>query len=233
MSFSRENTVELIAKDSSKMSYVKETDEKNNRRLYFKVQNLIKNVKIQKYTKVGQEIFSEGISFFGGITGKNALQLEKIRNVKLRIELLQSKRITLKNQYNPEDIMSDLYVCAISELGGNFTPEMKSIYDELKLEYADKNITEESVYKLACKKIEDSQSYLPILHKEKTKGIFADTRVQIEFYKLENSKLENEIILERGKSQFETFSSDNEALKRIIPVNVKNSNYNNQTKSKL
>ena len=196
----------------------------SNQELYFRVQNIIKNAKIQKYAKEGEEISSDGISFWGGITGKNNLQLEKMKNVKLRIELLQSKKIEIKDEYKSEDMLADLYVCAISELGGKFTEEMKNIYDKIKLEYADSKITEESVYKLACKKMESNQSYLPIIHQEKPKGIFGDTKVQIEFYKLENKKLENEIILERGKGQFKTFSYENKSmvLNPIIPTNVKN-----------
>lgn len=193
-------------------------ENKNNisQDLYFKVQNVIKNVKIQKYAEEGQEIANEKFSFLGGFTGKNSLQLEKIKNVKLRIELLQSQKIDVKEEYQLEDMMADLYMCAITELGGNFTEEMQILYNKIKNENINENISEEDVYKLACKKIEESQSYLPIIHEEKPKGIFADTKVQIKFYKLENQKLENEIISERGKSRFETFSCCN----KIIPVSV-------------
>lgn len=199
-------------------------DNKSFEDLYLKVQDVIKNVKIQKYVKEGQEIANEGISFFGGITGKNTLQLEKIRNVKLRIELLQSQKPEIKEEYELKDMMVDLYMCAISELGGNFTEEMKNLYDRIKEENTKEDISKENVYKLACKKIENSQSYLPIIHEEKTKGIFGNTRVQTEFYKLENKKLENEIVLERGKSQFKTFLYNN----KIIPNNIKFNFRNNQ-----
>ncbi len=187
-----------------------------NENLYFKLQDVIKNVKIQRYAKEGEEIAQKGISFLGAFTGKNTLQLEKIKNIKLRIELLQSKKPEKKEKYDLVDMMADLYMCAISELGGNFTDEMKNMYDAIKKEVTD-DVTEENIYKIACKKMENSQSYLPIIHKENLKGIFGNTKVQIKFYKLENEKLENEIILERGKSQFKTFSFNN----KIIPQNVK------------
>ena len=190
--------------------------------LYFKVQDIIKNVKIKKYAKEGENISSDGISFLGAFNGKNTLQLEKMKNIKLRIELLQSKRIEVDEECKPEDMMADIYACAITELCGNFTPEMKEMYDKIKDEYLDKSVSDENIYKLVCKKIENSQSYLPIIHQEKNKGIFANTKVQTEFYKLENKRLEDEIVLERGKSQIPTFSNGKNMLNKIIPINVKN-----------
>lgn len=53
--------------------------------LYFKVQNVIKYAKIDKYIKDQEEIEKSGMSFFGGITGKNNLQFERLRNVKLKL----------------------------------------------------------------------------------------------------------------------------------------------------
>ena len=203
----------------------KKINENTCKELYIKAHNIIKNAKIQKYAKEGEEIATQGITFFGGINGKNALQLEKMRNVKLRIELTQSQKPEFKDKYESKDIMADLYVCAISELAGNFTSEMKNMYNKIKEEADTEDVSDENIYKIACKKMQNSQSYLPIIHQEKSKGIFGDIKSQIEFYKLENKKLENEIVLERGKSQFETFSSDN----KIIPVSInfnKNKNKN-------
>ncbi len=50
--------------------------------------------------------------------------------------------------------------------------------------------------------------------------------MQTEFLKLENKKIENQIILERGKSQFETFSYGENNMQFIIPANVKNAKKN-------
>ena len=62
---------------------------------------------------------------------------------------------------------------------------------------------EETVYKMALEKIANSKNYLPVVHKEKQFEIFGDTKAQIEFLRLENRNIENQIILERG-SKFET-----------------------------
>ena len=68
-------------------------------------------------------------------------------------------------------MMADLYACAISELGGNFTNEMKKMYDTIKSSCDDETVSDENVYNLACQKIECGQSFLPIIHQEKPKGI--------------------------------------------------------------
>ena len=192
-----------------------------NRALYIKVQNVIKDAKIKKYVKESSEISSEGISFFGAFTGKNSLQLERMRNVKLKIELLQSQKVVVKDEYEEKDMMADLYACAISEFGGKFTNDMQNIYNQVKESCKEKeDVTDENVHDLALKKVAKGQSYLPIIHQEKTKGIFGDIKTQIEFYRIENKRLENQIILERGKSQFGTFDYVGKNAGIIIPTNI-------------
>ena len=195
-----------------------------NRALYIKVQNIIKDAKIKKYVKESSEISSEGISFWGAFTGKNSLQLERMRNVKLKIELLQSQKIAIKEEYEEKDMMADLYACAISEFGGKFTNEMQNVYNQVKescKENETVTVTDENVQDLALKKVAKGQSYLPIIHQEKPKGIFGDTKMQTEFYKIENKRLENQIILERGKGQFGTFEYYGKNTGVIIPVSIK------------
>ena len=101
---------------------------------------------------------------------------------------------------------------------------MEQLYKQLKekSENENKPNSDEYIYELACKKIDNSQSYLPIIHEEKPKGIFGDIRVQTNFLKLENKKLENEIIIQRGKSQFETFKNSMNKESVIVPVDWQN-----------
>ena len=146
------------------------------------------------------------------LTGRNSLQIQRRENIKLKIELLQSQKIEDKNEYEITDILADLYSCAISELNGKFTNEMKSMYNKIKENYCDETVSDDEIYKLVCEKVDKNQSYLPIIHKEKSRGIFGDIKVQIDFLKLENKKLQNQIAIERGRSQFETFKS------KIIPL---------------
>lgn len=208
----------LICESKEKSS---ENDE-NKRRLFWKVQKVIKNAKVKKYMDERKVISSEGMSFWGGITGKNNLQIERMKNIKLKIELLEAEKVNYKEHSELKEMLSDLYSCAILELAGSFTDEMQSLYKEIKLDYFNENneeVSDEEIYIMACNKITNGQSYLPVIHKEKNRGIFGDIKIQIQFLRLENQKLENQIILERGKSQFETFSSN----QFIIPNNVKNS----------
>lgn len=177
-------------------------DKKN---LYFNVQNAIKNAKVQKYFRERDEISKEGLTFFGYFNKKNDLQIEKLKNLKLKIQLLQTAKIEEKEKCNPKELMADLYACAIADLAGKFTPEMSKLYNEIKLEckQAENENLEEEIYKNALNKIANSKNYLPIIHKEKKFEIFGDTKAQIEFLKLENQNIENQIILGRG-SKFET-----------------------------
>lgn len=193
-----------------------------NKALYIRVQNVIKDAKIKKYVKESSAISSEGISFLGTFTGKNSLQLEKMKNIKLKIELLQSQKIETKETYEEKDMMADLYACAVTEFAGNFTNEMKKMYNTVKRNCYEEKITDEQVQGLARKKIIGEQSCLPIIHQEKTKGALGKTRNQIEFYKTENKRLENQIILERGKGQFGTFEYIGKNAGIIIPTNIKN-----------
>ena len=187
-----------------------------NKSLYIRVQNVIRDAKIKKYVNESASVSAEGITFLGTFTGKNNLQLERMKNIKLRIELLQTKKIELKDSYEKVDMMADLYACAISEFNGNFTDEMKKMYDSIKEN--GESVTDENVQSLARNKIEVGQSYLPIIHQEKPKGIFGDIKIQTEFYKIENKRLENQIILERGKGQFGTFEYTGKNAGIIIPT---------------
>ena len=76
-------------------------------------------------------------------------------------------------------------------------------------------ITDDYIQELSCEKANKSESFLPIVHEEKKKGIFGATKAQIAFYRIENKKLEDLIIKERGKIQFETFSSNEYTV--IVP----------------
>ena len=67
-------------------------DDKEKRNLYLKSQNIIKNAKIEKYMQDREVIANEGLSFFGVLTGRNSLQIQRIENIKLKIELLQRDR---------------------------------------------------------------------------------------------------------------------------------------------
>ena len=215
-----DKSVEVQENNELEKENIKKAKNKAKIKLYDDVQTIIKNVKLEKYIQEGQEISSEGLSFFGGITGKNDLQIEKMKNVRLKIELVQAKKDKDIDKYELKDLLADIYACAIVDLGGSFTPEMSTIYNNIKEKYYAENnskISDEKLYELACKKINNGKSYLPVIHKEKPKGIFGNIKVQTEFLKLENEKIKNQISEARGIEKKIAF---------IIPNNVKNAKNN-------
>lgn len=220
------NTIDENIKENNNLicdnNTLKSDIEENKKKLFAKVQKAIKDAKVKKYMSERAVISSEGMSFWGGITGKNNLQVERMKNIKLKMELLEAEKNNYKKGIDEKEMLSELYSCALIEFAGKFTDEMTNVYKEIKQNYFKENneeISDDIIYEMACKKVTTGQSYLPIIHKEKTKGIFCEIKMQIEFFRLENQKLVNQIVLERGKSQFETFSGTG----FIIPTNVKNS----------
>ena len=84
--------------------YGKDTNENAMKKLYFKVHDVIKDAKMQKLAVDSCNIKAEGISFIGNFTGKNTLQLERIKNVKLKIDNYESKR-TIKKVRNESSLL--------------------------------------------------------------------------------------------------------------------------------
>ena len=194
-------------------------DNTEKREYYIKAKNVIKNAKINKYTEEGKSVSEQGMTFLGMLTGKNTLQYEKLRNVKLKIEFLQTERVDIKSDYDVIDILAEINSCAISEFNGKMNGEMETIYNDLRKNYCDSNVSDDDIYRLSCTKIANEKSYLPIIHEEKVKGIFGEIRTQIDFFRIENKRLQDMIITERGKIQLETFSGN--PIPKIIPHNIK------------
>ena len=66
---------------------------RNKKNLYINVQNSIKSAKIQKYFREHEEVSEEGLTFLGYFNKKNDLQIEKLKNLKLKIQLLQTVKV--------------------------------------------------------------------------------------------------------------------------------------------
>lgn len=199
---------------------MKKVDPEIERDLYIKAHDVIKRAKIMKYLREKDIISEEGLTFLGNFNGKNTLQYERIRNVKLKIELAHTEKIEVRNDYKIIDTLVEMNSCAINEFSGKMPDEMQKLYNDIRTNYCDNEITDETIYEVSCKKVNCEQSFLPVVHQEKTRGVFADRKVQINFYRIENQKLEDLIIKERGKIQLETFSSKPVSI--IIPGTEKN-----------
>lgn len=192
-----------IAKDIPEISklFKQQSDRDIKKVLYQRVQNAIEQAKVQKYLRDRDVISKEGIGFLSGLTGKSELQIERLNNVNLKIQLAQSKKAEPQKVYSVRSMLADLYVCAVTELGGNFTPEMQTLYDSMKSIYTDANIgafTDDYIGKLARDKIMAMQSNLPMVQEPK-RGFFGRRKNQIELLRAENKGLEVQIAEEKNK----------------------------------
>lgn len=159
------------------------------------MQNIIQDAKIEKYLNDRDIISKEGIGFFSGFTRKGDLQIERLNNVNLKIQLAQSIVPEEQKDYNIRNILADLHTCATVELGGNFTPKMQELYNTMKNAYerqSGEEFTEEAIRKLARDKIMASQNNLPVIQEPK-RGFFGRRKNQIELLRLENKGLEVQI----------------------------------------
>ena len=164
------------------MDSIQNNENKTN--LYMRVQSAIKTAKLDKYISDKEKIAEEGITFLGGLTGKNSLQIEKLKNVKLKIELLQTEKLGSKSEFETEDLLADLFACAISELSGKFSPEMEQLYKQLKekSENENKPNSDEYIYELACKKIDNSQKDFSINASSKTELTNVKTMDKLNYF---------------------------------------------------
>ena len=178
--------------------------------LYQRVQNAIEQAKVQKYLRDRDVISKEGIGFLSGFTGKSELQVERLNNVNLKIQFAQSQKPEPQKVYSVRSMLADLYVCAVTELGGNFTPEMQTLYDSMKSVYTGTNIgafTDDYIGKLARDKIMAMQSNLPMVQEPK-RGFFGRRKNQIDLLRAENKGLEVQIAEAKNKENMSSYVVD-------------------------
>ena len=126
--------------------------------------------------------------------GKNSLKVESLKNLKLKIESLQKESWGEKRDYTNRDLMVELYSSAIVNFGGNFTPEMMDLYNELKqgcegnIENIDEEIYLESISKL------NNLSGMLTPDSANIAGIVGDRKNVIKFMRMENANIENKLI---------------------------------------
>ncbi len=182
--------------------YQNQSDKEIKRNLYMKVQSVIQEARIDKYLKDRELIETEGIHFFDGITGRSDLQIERLNNINLKIQLAQCMVPKEQEYYSVRDMLADLYACGVAELGGTFTPKMQQLYEDMKNVYGDTRtggFSDEYIGQLAREKIVNGQKNLPIMPETRT-HFWGRTKSQIELLRLENQNIEIQIGQERNKS---------------------------------
>lgn len=178
--------------------------------LYEKVHNAIQSAKIAKYTQEKEALQNKKIGFLGRLRGKDVLRDAQIKNLELKIKLAQKEPAKEQDNYSARDMLADMYVYGITELGGNLTPEMNSICRDIKAVYRDRSngtFTEEYITGLANQKIQaERRNNLPIA-KAKRQTFFGKSRAMAEALTQENSTLQSEIA---NLSRRETWRLDNQ-----------------------
>ncbi len=163
--------------------------------LFERVHRTIKNAQIAKLSQEKEALESRKIGFFGRLVGRDILRDEKIRNLELKIKLAQNEAPEERKKYSARDILADMYVYAITELGGEFTPEMSAVSKAIKATYRDKAagaFSEEYITSLAKKKIQDDKLKYPAPIKRQPL-FFGKTKAKLENLRAENSELQNAV----------------------------------------
>ena len=166
----------------------------NDEELKSKVFGVIRNARIEKYENEEKEIMDEGLTFLGYLNGKNTLKIESLKNLRLKIESLQKEQIDNKKEFTNKDLMVALYSSAIVNFGGNFTAEMKELYDKLKAGCeGDPNEIDEEIYLRAINELNDFSDVITPDSANIT-GVVGDRKNVIKFMKVENANLENQMV---------------------------------------
>lgn len=182
--------------------YKQQLNDKLKKELHGKVEQAINQAKVQKYLQERDAVQNEPIGFFGKLTGKEKLRAEKLRNLDLKIELARSSTDKEQEHYSVREMLADMHVCATMELGGQFTPEMRQVYDLMKSTFKDTKqgeFTEDYIRGIANRKMldmQDQKSGLPAVQ-TKVPRFFGKTKAQTDLLENENVGLERKILLGR------------------------------------
>lgn len=194
-----------IMKDSPDIvkMYRNQANEEIKKKLYMKVQDFIKQAKLQTYANQRQQIESEKIGFFGKLIGKEKLKQAKIGNIDLKVQLEKNKDVEEKQKYSVTDMLSDLYGCVITNYNGDFSKNqsISELYNDIKEIFGsyDKKtgahpFLDEDIKRMAEDKIgvQDKQN-LPVPKETQKNGIFGKIKSEIKSVEAENYQLQQNI----------------------------------------
>jgi len=176
--------------------YNQQTDKDIKRNLYLKVQGIIQDARIQKLTQEKQALTEQQVGFLGRLTGADKLKEEKIKNINLKIQAIKTEVPQEQQKYSTRDMLADIHACAISELSGNLTPDMKRMSNAIRANFVDKEsgaFTDQYIQQLAMQKIEQKRnSNLPVVQNKKPR-LFKTTKSKMQDLMQENQELQGRI----------------------------------------
>ena len=160
-------------------------------KLYDRVGQVLQNARLKKYSQERAELQGQKIGFIGKLLGKEDLRQEQLNNLDLKIQLARYPIPEPQGEPHIREMLADMYICAIQDLGGNYTPEMQSLNDNMVTYFRNGNngkFTKEYIQEIARQKMSREArpgSNLPTI-KGKSKG-FGKSKAQIQTLRQENS----------------------------------------------
>lgn len=191
--------IENLSKDSlEKVEYSKELNEILAKSFDSKVQELVRNSKIENLEKQIENVERQKISIFGKIAGKAKLKSTKITNLELKKQLLMFEMQNEKFSYILEDSLSDLYSYLKDE---NVEPntQIQEFLDVIEndkqiVQMIDMGQVEEKMQEKIDKKNKNMQ-LIPIESKKKV-----SIRNEVNIMQLQNNELGRQIQNNRAKT---------------------------------
>ena len=119
------------------------------------------------------------------------MRQEQLKNLDLKIQLARYPIPEPQSEPHIREMLADMYICANQDLGGNYTPEMQSLNDNMVTYFGNGNngkFTKEYIQEIARQKMSREArpgSNLPTI-KGKSKG-FGKSKAQIQALRQENS----------------------------------------------
>lgn len=118
-------------------SYRKQAEFDIKRQLYIKVQTAIQNAQIEKYKNQRSELQSAKPGLFDKLTGKDRLKEQQLRNLDLKIRLLQNTTPSEQPTYSVRDMLADIYACTTVQFDKVLPPELGNLYELIKSNFKD------------------------------------------------------------------------------------------------
>jgi len=189
-------------------SHQKQIEDEIKRNLYARVQAVLQDARMQKYSEEKESLQSERIGFFGRLFGKEELREKKLENLDLKMKLAQRSEIPEKDRYSVREMLVDMKICASNELGGEFAPEMQELYQAMMNTYGfskTEKFSEEYIQELASQRQASDRTTeeLPVVQGDKPR-IFGKTKAQANMIALENQRLHQKLLRLRTNHSIQT-----------------------------
>lgn len=177
---------------------------------YDRVQAVLQEARIQKYTAEKERIQGESVGFLGRLFGKEQLREKRLENMDLKIKLVQRSIAPERDTYSIRQMLVEMHICANTELGGKFTPEMQEIYQAIMNTYGAKNkdrLSERNIKQLVSERQRQASNQttaeLPVVQGNRPR-IFGKTKAETNMVELENQGLKQKLLRLRTSNSLKT-----------------------------